>query len=146
MSTSPEDIANECIAFGVRRVARLVNNHYDRYLSPTGLRHTQFTLLNALEVLGPVQVNELAEQMATDRTTLTRNLDVLVKEGLVQRTTGADRRSRELRLTEHGKQIAAEARAAWAEAQQVLVEQVGRANYRQLMAELDYLEEAFAEL
>ena len=146
MNATPQDIANECIAFGVRRVARLVNNHYDRHLAPTGLRNTQFTLLNALQVLGTMQVAELAEQMAMDRTTLTRNIDVLVKEGLVHRAPGADRRARELRLTEHGQRITAEARAAWAEAQQRLVEQVGRTNHRQLMAELDYLEEALAEL
>ena len=146
MNVSPQDIANECIAFGVRRVARLVNNHYDRHLAPTGLRNTQFTLLNALEVLGTMQVAELAEQMAMDRTTLTRNVDVLVKEGLIQRAQGTDRRARKLSLTEHGRRITAQARAAWAQAQEQLVEQMGRANHRQLMAELDYLEEALAEL
>jgi len=138
----PNEIAQECIAFGVRRVARLVNNYYDRHLAPSGLRHTQFTLLNAIQALGPVKVNELAEETQTDRTTLSRNLDVLEKNSFIERSKQSDRRSRMVQVSRQGKRALDKASAAWTDAQKALVGELGRSNYRRLMVELDYLEEA----
>ena len=138
----PTEIAQECVAFGVRRVARLVNNYYDQHLAESGLRHTQFTLLNAIRALEPVKVNELAEETQTDRTTLSRNLDVLEKNGLIERSKQSDRRSRMVQVSSRGNRALDAALARWTAAQKALVKELGRSNYRRLMVELDYLEEA----
>ncbi len=143
---NPFDIANECIAFGVRRVSRLVNNHFDRHLSAAGMRSTQFTILNALLALDVVTINELAEQLQTDRTTLTRNLKLLQDRGWVNKVTGEDRRAREVSLTAAGKRAVKRATKAWAEAQGRLYKRLGRSNYRKLMAELSRVEEAMEGL
>lgn len=143
---NPFDIANECIAFGVRRVSRLVNNHFDRHLAAAGMRSTQFTILNALRALEVVTINELAEQLQTDRTTLTRNLALLEDRGWVNKVTGEDRRAREVSLTANGKRAVKRATKAWADAQGSLYQRLGRTNYRKLMAELSRVEEAMESL
>ena len=61
---------------------------FDRCLAPTGLRITQFALLNRLARSGPRSIQALAQEMGLDRTTLGRNLRPLERDGLV--TIGID--------------------------------------------------------
>jgi DNA-binding MarR family transcriptional regulator len=53
-------------------------------LAESGLHITQFTLLATLAEVAPVTVNQLAEIMVMDRTTLTRNLGPLTTQQLVR--------------------------------------------------------------
>ncbi len=141
--TDPFDIANECIAFGVRRASRLVTVHFDRYLQYAGMRSTQFSILNALRALGGVTMSELAQQLETDRTTLSRNLRPLERKGWITRIPGKDRRSRVVSLTVSGSEALEVATGCWQTAQESLKEQLGRAAYAVLMSSLSELEEAF---
>jgi DNA-binding MarR family transcriptional regulator len=142
----PFEIATECIAFGVRRASRLVTGYYDHSLAKHGMRSTQFTILNALKALEDVTINELAEQLQSDRTTLTRNLTRLEKQGWIERRTGTDRRSRHVRLTRAGARKLDAAIPAWAEAQTSLADQLGKTRYQRLMTDLSDLEESCAEM
>ena len=72
-----------CACYKVRKAARAVTKLYEEVLRPVGLRATQFSLLMATRVLGPVTVVKLAQVMVMDRTTLTRNLQILEKRGLI---------------------------------------------------------------
>ena len=83
-----------CACFSLRKVTRAVTQLYDEMLRPAGLRGTQFSLLVAVQMAGPVGVTRLAELTVMDRTTLTRNLELLQKQGLIEIAAGADRRSR----------------------------------------------------
>ena len=64
-----------CVCNSFRRAARLTSKVFDRALKPAGLRTSQFTALVTLDENGPVAIGELADLMATDGTTLTRNLE-----------------------------------------------------------------------
>ena len=77
-----------CTCFAVRRAARHVTQAFDRSLAPTGLRITQFALLSRLARSGPRNIQDLAQEMGLDRTTLGRNLRPLERDGLV--TIGID--------------------------------------------------------
>lgn len=138
----PFDIASECVAFGVRRASRVVTSHYDRHLAAHGLRSTQFTILNALNALEDVTINELAGQLQSDRTTLTRNLARLEQQGWVSRSRGTDRRNRHVRLTPPGRKKLEASVPAWQAAQTSLASQLGRARYQRLMTDLSLLEES----
>ena len=140
----PFEVASECVAFGVRRVSRLVTNHYDHYLAGAGLRSTQFTILNALKALEEVTVNELAEQLQTDRTTLTRNLKLLQDNGWVEKMEGRDRRIRNISLTTSGLEILDAATDAWQTAQDILTGRIGNSRYRRLMEDFSLLEDAIS--
>jgi len=107
-----------CHCLALRQAARHVTQFYDHYLVPTGVRTTQFSILAKLERLGPITINALAEDLVMDRTTLGRNIQPLEREGLIAVTKGrADRRTKELQLTDAGAARLHSASKAWAEAQ-----------------------------
>ncbi len=83
-----------CACFNLRKVTRAVTQLYDELLRPAGLRVTQFSLLVAVRMAGPVGVTRLVELTVMDRTTLTRNLELLQKQGLIEVASGEDRRTR----------------------------------------------------
>jgi DNA-binding MarR family transcriptional regulator len=107
-----------CTCLALRQAARQVTQFYDRVLGPSGLRTSQVSLLARLKRSGPMTVHGLAEALAIDRTTLGRNVRPLQRLGLVTIATGAaDRRRRELRVTDAGAARLREAVSLWREAQ-----------------------------
>ncbi len=109
--------SEHCVCFHSRRASRLLTQLYDEALRPSGLRATQFTLLLAIRKNAPVAVRELADLLAMDRTTLSRNLKPLDQEGLVTSRPGEDRRVREVRLSPLGHETLKEAFPLWKAAQ-----------------------------
>jgi len=108
----------ECNCFAVRSAARHVTQFYDQFLSPAGLRTTQFSVLARLKRVGPLTINRLAEEMVMDRTTLGRNILPLEREGLIAiEPNESDRRAKELRLTKAGEKRLQVAMKQWSRAQ-----------------------------
>jgi len=111
----PED----CNCLAIRQAARHVTQFYDQCLASVGLRTTQFSILAKLKRLGPMTINALAKEMVMDRTTLGRNILPLEREGLIAIVQGqADRRRKEVRLTEAGAVRFRAGVKGWVEAQQ----------------------------
>src|SRR5271165_7227654 len=107
-----------CNCLALRQAARHVTQFYDQFLASAGLRTTQFSILARLRRLGPMTISTLAADLVMDRTTLGRNLQPLARERLVVVVKGrADRRSREIRLTETGVERLRAAVGGWAKAQ-----------------------------
>ncbi len=71
---------------------------------------------------GPVTLTKLAEMTVTERTTLTRNLTILEKKGLIVIEPGKDRRERQVSITELGLEVLIAAVPLW-EAAQAHIEQ-----------------------
>lgn len=135
-------IAWHCTCFNVRRASRAVTEYYDGVMAPSGVKATQFTMLGAVALMGPASVTRLAEHLALDRTTLTRNLKVLAQQGLVSISAGEDRRERVVRLTDEGQAAIDRATPLWHEAQSALVDKFGEDRWRRMiedMAELGAL-------
>ena len=111
---------------------------YDGHLASTGLRTTQYSLLNVLSGDGPRSLVAIAKRMGMDRTTLGRNLRPLEREGLVSIEIDAqDRRGRTLTITELGLTKLAEARTCWAAAQAAFEARYGAVETQDLHATLD---------
>jgi DNA-binding MarR family transcriptional regulator len=121
--------ARECICANLRRATRAVTKLYDDALKPTGLKITQFGLLSSLMAMGSSTLSELAADMQVDRTTLTRNLEILQARGLVVSEEGADRRERQLGLSEKGFSALRAAYPLWQAAQTRTTGLVGRSNW-----------------
>ena len=135
-------VAWHCTCFNVRRASRAVTGYYDGVMAPSGVKATQFTMLGAVALMGPASVTRLAEHLALDRTTLTRNLKVLAQQGLVAISAGEDRRERVVRLTDEGQAAIDRAMPLWHEAQSALVDKFGEDRWRRMiedMAELSAL-------
>lgn len=71
-----------------------------------------------------------------DRTTLTRNLKLLIKQQLVQSLEGEDRRIRLMLLTQAGEQALRRAWPLWQEAQARIECALGRERFDALLTEL----------
>src|SRR5215469_2436084 len=125
-----------CACANIRRNDRVITQFYDEILAPSGLYITQFTLLATLSQAAPITINRLAEIMDMDRTTLTRNLELLIKQRLVQSQEGEDRRTRQVDLTEEGEQALGRAWPLWQEAQARIEGALGRERFEGLLAEL----------
>jgi DNA-binding MarR family transcriptional regulator len=116
MTTQPPPERCNCLA--LRKAARHVSQLYDRHLAPHGLRGTQFSIVAKLANGGPRSINELASELAMDRTTLGRNLLPLERDGIVSLTVDPqDRRGRRLAVTAQGRALLAQARPGWLAAQ-----------------------------
>ncbi|HEY4249742.1 MAG TPA: MarR family winged helix-turn-helix transcriptional regulator [Roseomonas sp.] len=121
-------MASVCNCLALRQATRRVTQFYDQVLAPLGLRATQYSLLSRVADLGPVALNPLAEALVMDRTTLGHNIRPLEARQLVRIAVGADRRSRELVLTEAGRSLLAEAGALWRQAQASYESRIGAAD------------------
>jgi DNA-binding MarR family transcriptional regulator len=127
----------ECNCFAVRAAARHVTQFYDQLLAPTGLRTTQFSILAKLRRKGPLTINELAGDMAMDRTTLGRNILPLQREGLIRiEPSAADRRAKALHVTKAGEKRLQAALGRWSQAQARFEDTYGRKRAADLRAML----------
>jgi DNA-binding MarR family transcriptional regulator len=131
-----KEIGRTCACYKVRKAARAVTKLYEEMLRPIGLRATQFSLLMATRVMGPVTVVKLAQVMVMDRTTLTRNLQILEARGLITVKPGEDRREREVNLTVVGMELLTKAVPLWEEAQERVRKGLGEERLQNLLSDL----------
>ncbi|HKB18368.1 MAG TPA: MarR family winged helix-turn-helix transcriptional regulator [Candidatus Dormibacteraeota bacterium] len=117
-----------CAVMNLRQASRVVTGFFDHELRPAGLRATQLNILMAIEVTAPRSVSAIADILATDRTTMTRNLQLLRKRGLIDE----DR----LALTAKGRGAAAAALPLWERAQATVVDTLGGERWAKLLTEL----------
>jgi DNA-binding MarR family transcriptional regulator len=136
MDAKAREIASACACFTLRKASRAVTQYYDAALQPCNLKVTQFTLLVALMLAGPVPVGILAEQLVMDRTTLTRNIELLIRDGLAEIVPGKDKRTKLLQSTERGRVTLAKAIPLWEEAQSSIVTRLGKQNWKDLAHKL----------
>ena len=136
---TPREVIENCACHKVRTAARAVTRAYDEALRPVGLRATQLAVLVAVAMNNAISINALAEFMGMDRTTLTRNLRPLEKEGLVARGIEGWRRSRALEITKKGRSRLRQALPLWSGAQQVLRKKLGDRNWDLVRNGLDDL-------
>jgi len=125
-----------CACTSVRRTGRALAQVYDTIMAPSGLRNTQFALLCHLEPETPVGMGDLAELLVLDRTTLTRALAPLERQGWLAIEAGADRRTRQVRLTADGAATRDAARPLWRQAQAHVAMKFGEERLAALRQEL----------
>ncbi len=129
--------AQGCVCFNIRKSARAITQLYEDALRPTGLRATQFTLLVATRVMGTATISGLAKGLVMDRTTLTRNMKPLEKQGFIRIMPGKeDRREREVTLTLTGQEILSEALPLWKTVQETVIEALGQGRVTRFLKDL----------
>lgn len=131
---------SSCNCMNVRRASRAVTQFYDEMLKPSGLTIAQLGLLKHLSATELITISELARMMRIDRTTLNRNMKPLANAGFIMINPGQDSRTRQVVLTESGKDTLIKADALWEEAQVLLSEYFGEADLAKLTELLSRLE------
>ena len=121
-----EEMLQVCVCLQLRKATRRVTQLYDQNLRASGLRSTQLPILVTLALTDSATIRLLAQQLAMDRTTLGQNLKPLQAQGLIEIVPGEDRRKREVRLTDSGRDVITRAVPLWEDAQASVVGGVGQ--------------------
>jgi len=125
-----------CGCASLRRTARVVTQLYEAELQGAGLRATQFTLLQALDLMRVASQGALGRLLALDSTTLSRTLRPLERAGWIRAGAGKDRREVRWSLTPAGRRRFARAQPAWERAQARLRAELPAKHWRMLIEDL----------
>jgi DNA-binding MarR family transcriptional regulator len=128
-----------CAAFNLRRTSRAVTALYDAAFATSGLSSTQVTILIAVAKSEPVPVGVLAKILLTERTTLTRNLALLSREGLVSVSPRSAMRQRLVSLTLKGTVALARSVRRWRKIQTHVVGSFGERRWKEMRKALEEL-------
>jgi DNA-binding MarR family transcriptional regulator len=112
------EITRNCLLTRTRRISRVITGIYDQELRPFGINSPQFSLLVVIFRLGPASRAEIGRANHQDRSTLTRNLQLMLSAGWVKEIPHeAGGRSRSIVPTKAGKDLLHDAAPAWRAAQ-----------------------------
>jgi DNA-binding MarR family transcriptional regulator len=112
-----EIIARECIAVRVRALNRAVTAVYDEALRPHGLRAGQLNLLVAIARMGTARPGDVCNLLRMEKSTLSRDVEVMRRNGWLEVDESAGGRARPLRLTHAGQALLEAVLPAWRQAQ-----------------------------
>jgi DNA-binding MarR family transcriptional regulator len=128
-----------CACASLRRATRAISGLYEDALRPSGLRNSQFTILQALSLAGEMNQGRLGEILAMDSTTLTRTLRILERQGWLTKRRGKDRRAVWLNLTKNGISKFRSALPLWQDAQARTQKLLGARRWKELTGWSDHL-------
>jgi DNA-binding MarR family transcriptional regulator len=106
----------ECACASVRRAARLVTVLFGREMG-ADIEPSQFSLLTALQRQPGCGQVSLGRALGLEKTTLSRNLRLMKKNGWIAPAVTGDLRERGYRLTSAGEKLLAAKTPAWKRAQ-----------------------------
>lgn len=121
-----------CIA--IRRASRAVTHLYELVLSPSGLKATQFVILQAISQKGEITQAQLAQQYGLSPETLSRRLATLRRSGLVELQKAPPGGRHSYRLTASGLNQLRTAFPYWRRAQERLRSALGLALWEEALA------------
>jgi DNA-binding MarR family transcriptional regulator len=136
---SSQHMKKYCASLNLRRAARVVTRHYDQALRKAGITATQLPLLAAINAGVSTSISSLGKELDLERSTVSRELDVLERRALIKSSEGFDRRATTLSLTARGHKTLAAAFAAWQEAHDAVTSAYGSEAFDALLAQTKVL-------
>src|SRR5256885_7450438 len=124
------ELLTECACFDLRRATRAVSRMYDDFLRDAGLNITQLSLLNLICAEKELSISTLGRYMVMERTSITRALAPLERDGLIHSRAGADKRIRIVSVTNKGRKLVEDAEPKWRQAQEALITTIGEDRWR----------------
>ena len=113
-------MARLCLSALLRRTERLVTRHYDEYLAETGVSAVQLPILAIVATADQPTFRLLAEELELDRSTLSRNLSVLERMGLLDIGPSSGPKPGPIGLTTKGRHALRRAHTLWRRAHRAL--------------------------
>ena len=127
---------DSCTCGELRKASRAVTLLYDNAFKSSGLLSTQLDALHVIYKSDSTRISHLAKDLGMDRTTLTRNLSVLERQGFIKISSGQDNRTRIVVITSKGRTAVAKAIPLWNEVQRKVRQQMGETLWNELMDNL----------
>jgi DNA-binding MarR family transcriptional regulator len=138
--------AGTCTCGELRKAARTITLLYDNAFKSSGLLSTQFNVLQAIYNIDSMRISDLANKLGMDRTTLTRNLSVLGRQGFIEISKGKDHRTRFVTATQKGRSAVSKTILLWNEVQHKVKQEMGEKSWRELMQNLGQLQKVTDQL
>lgn len=105
-----------------------------------GITLTQCHLLTEIGWAGAASLNILSERLGVDKSTMSRNIDILVNSGLVSRMTDPDnRRAVTITLTDEGRQLFSQVEASMTQFYETLYNSLPPDKRSQVLESLELL-------
>jgi DNA-binding MarR family transcriptional regulator len=113
-----DEMNASCVCLRARLISRVLTGIYDEGLRPFGIGSAQFALLGVIFEIEPATRAEIGRFHHQDRSTLTRNLKIILSEGWAEEIyDAAGGRGRPIVLTKKGQALMRSAESAWRAAQ-----------------------------
>lgn len=109
-----------CVSMNLRRTERLVTRHYDSHLSRAGVTAVQLPILAAVATIEEPTFRALSSDLELDRTTLSRNLALLQRDGLLAIGPSSGPKPGPIALTAKGRRTLERAYPLWMDAHRTL--------------------------
>jgi DNA-binding MarR family transcriptional regulator len=132
------EIGRNCLLTRTRRIGRVVTAVYDDELRPHGIGAAQFSLLVLIARVGGATRADIGRANSQERSTLSRNLALLLNEGWVEEGAGKGR-GRPISISAAGRELLQRAAPGWRTAQAKARNLLGEAGASSLMSVGDSL-------
>ena len=119
-----DTVAAQCIVSRARSTSRAISAVYDQGLRPLGLRVSQMPILVSIATCRTAKQSELGPALLMEKSTISRNVDVLVRNGWIRASAG-EGGTRELKLTATGRKLLDRAIPVWQKAQRKMYSLLG---------------------
>jgi DNA-binding MarR family transcriptional regulator len=113
-----KEVTSECLLTRSRSIARVITAIYDQEMRPFGVNASQFSMLVLIAHFGGASRAQLARANHLERSTSTRNLQLVLAEGWAEEQQPEKGRSRPIVLSQRGRELLASALPAWRAAQE----------------------------
>jgi DNA-binding MarR family transcriptional regulator len=123
MTTPEADILANCLLGRLRMLSRAVTRMFEHAMADCSLKAGQLTLLAMVAHYQPITASQLAQRSVLEKSTLSRDLAVLVKHGLIYQGHGS--RQKPLTLSDKGRQLLDRVWPVWQQTHQHLLTLVG---------------------
>ena len=138
-SWAAQKMAGECPGIRIRQASRVLTRVYDEALRPLGVQSSQLSVLVAVAMFGEdgAMLGSVANALAMERTTLTRNVRPLERTGLLRVARSPDdARTRVIVLTRAGERLIESSYPLWERVTTRLRASLGAKNMTSLRAGL----------
>jgi DNA-binding MarR family transcriptional regulator len=118
-------MARLCLSASLRRTERLVTRHYDEHLREAGITAVQLPMLASIAAQEEPTLRLLTETLELERSTLSRNLALLRKRGLIELGPSSGPKPGVIRLTRKGRTTLHRGHQQWLKAHAALLDALG---------------------
>jgi DNA-binding MarR family transcriptional regulator len=112
-----DEVTQSCLLTRTRRISRVITSIFDQELRPFGVNASQFSLLVLIAGKDGASRAELGRANHQERSTSTRNLQLVLDQGWAEEIIPDKGRSRPIVLSQAGRELLAAAMPAWRSAQ-----------------------------
>ncbi len=112
------EVARDCLVTRTRKISRVLTGIYDGELRPFEITSPQFSLMVVISRLRLASRAEIGRENNLDRSTLTRNLQLMLARGWIREVARNPRSRRySIEVTDSGRAMLERAAPAWRKAQ-----------------------------